>query len=97
MAAEKALQRGLARIEKASPALKRAEPEKKLQGAVIVMQPKTGYLLAMVGGRNYNESQFNRATQAKRQPGSAFKPLFSSVDWTSLRPLHGSAMNPKHT
>jgi penicillin-binding protein 1B len=79
MAAEKALQRGLARIEKASPSLKRAEPEKKLQGAVIVMQPKTGYLLAMVGGRNYNESQFNRATQAKRQPAAPSSPSFSSV------------------
>jgi penicillin-binding protein 1B len=43
-AAEKALQRGLARIEKANPSLKRVEPERKLQGAVIVMQPKTGYL-----------------------------------------------------
>jgi penicillin-binding protein 1B len=39
------------------------------------MQPKTGYILAMVGGRNYNVSQFNRITQARRQPGSAFKPF----------------------
>ena len=94
MAAEKALQRGLARIEKTNPTLKRTEPEKKLQGAVIVMQPKTGYLLAMAGGRNYNESQFNRATQAKRQPGSAFKPFvflsglgkFTAASWLSNEP-----------
>jgi len=39
------------------------------------MQPKTGYILAMVGGREYGESQFNRLTQARRQPGSAFKPF----------------------
>jgi penicillin-binding protein 1B len=46
------------------------------------MQPKTGYILAMVGGRNYGDSQFNRITQAKRQPGSAFKPFvfLSSLD-----------------
>ncbi|MBA2671444.1 MAG: PBP1A family penicillin-binding protein [Gemmatimonadetes bacterium] len=45
-----------------------------LQGAVVVMEPHTGYVLAMVGGRDFNHSQFNRATQALRQPGSAFKP-----------------------
>lgn len=44
------------------------------QAAVVVMTP-TGELQAMVGGRSYAKSQFNRATQAKRQPGSAFKPL----------------------
>ncbi len=75
MAAEKALQKGLVRLEKSNPTLTRQDPQKKLQGAVIVMQPKTGYILAMVGGRNYNESQFNRITQARRQPGSAFKPF----------------------
>jgi penicillin-binding protein 1A len=45
-----------------------------LQGAVVVMEPHTGNVLAMVGGRDFNHSQFNRATQALRQPGSAFKP-----------------------
>lgn len=45
-----------------------------IQGAVIVTDHE-GAIRAMVGGRNYNASQFNRATQAKRQPGSAFKPL----------------------
>jgi len=75
MAAEKALKRGLDSLEKANPELNRTDPQKQLQGAVIVMQPKTGYVLAMVGGRNYSASQFNRITQARRQPGSAFKPL----------------------
>jgi len=74
-AAEKALARGLARLEKNNPSLNREEPGKKLQGAIVVMQPKTGYVLAMVGGRDYAVSQFNRVTQAKRQPGSAFKPF----------------------
>jgi penicillin-binding protein 1A len=44
------------------------------QGALVAMSPD-GAVRAMVGGRDYNESQFNRATQAKRQPGSAFKPF----------------------
>lgn len=75
MAAERALRKGLERLEKSDPSLNRTDHEKKLQGAIIVMQPKTGYVLAMVGGRNYSVSQFNRITQARRQPGSAFKPF----------------------
>ncbi len=74
-AAETALKKGLERLEAANPSLKRKTPGESLQGAVIVMQPKTGLILAMVGGRDYGISQFNRATHAKRQPGSAFKPF----------------------
>ena len=47
----------------------------KVNGAIIVMDPHTGRVLAMVGGFSYKLSEFNRATQAKRQPGSAFKPF----------------------
>jgi penicillin-binding protein 1B len=72
-AAEIALSRGLARLETANPKLQRNEG--KLQGAIVVMQPKTGYILAMVGGRSYGESQYNRAANAMRQPGSIFKPF----------------------
>jgi penicillin-binding protein 1B len=80
MAAERALSKGLARLETSRPALERAVAEQKLQGAVVVIQPKTGYILAMVGGRDYSVSQFNRITQAQRQPGSAFKPfVFASA------------------
>lgn len=46
-----------------------------LQGALVAMDPTDGYVRAMVGGRDFNESRFNRATQAKRQSGSAFKPF----------------------
>jgi penicillin-binding protein 1B len=74
-AAERALSNGLERLEKADPTLRRKDAGKKLQGAVLVIQPKTGYILAMVGGRDYSASQFNRVTQAERQPGSAFKPF----------------------
>ena len=45
------------------------------RGALVALDPKTGEILAMVGGRDYRYSQFNRATQARRQIGSAVKPL----------------------
>lgn len=48
---------------------------KSLQGALVAVDPQNGYIKAMVGGRNSSESKFNRATQARRQPGSAFKPF----------------------
>jgi len=81
-AAENALATGLARLERIKPELRREDPAHKLQGAVIVIQPGTGHILALVGGRNYSTSQFNRITQAQRQPGSAFKPFvyLSSLD-----------------
>lgn len=49
--------------------------EQDFQGALIAIDPQTGFIRAMIGGRSYIESQFNRATSAYRQPGSAFKPL----------------------
>ena len=46
-----------------------------VQAAFVAMDPKTGHILAMIGGRDFSVSKFNRATQAKRQPGSSFKPF----------------------
>ncbi|MBK8005178.1 MAG: PBP1A family penicillin-binding protein [Gemmatimonadetes bacterium] len=46
-----------------------------LQGLAVVLEARTGRILAMVGGRDYNDSKFNRAVQALRQPGSTFKPI----------------------
>ena len=46
-----------------------------LQGAFVAVDPRTGAVRAMVGGRDYGDSKFNRATQALRQPGSTFKPI----------------------
>ncbi|MFC1819998.1 penicillin-binding protein 1A [Thermodesulfobacteriota bacterium] len=51
------------------------EQEPEIQGALFSMETKTGKVMAMVGGRNFSVSQFDRATQARRQPGSAFKPI----------------------
>ena len=49
--------------------------EPKVNGAIIVLDPYTGDVLALSGGYSFKKSEFNRATQAKRQPGSAFKPI----------------------
>ncbi|WP_324717020.1 PBP1A family penicillin-binding protein [Carboxydochorda subterranea] len=49
------------------------------QGAIVAIDPRSGDVKAMVGGRDYLESQFNRATEARRQPGSAFKPFVYAV------------------
>ncbi len=46
-----------------------------VEGAIVAMDPHSGRILAMSGGYNFNDSEFNRATQAYRQPGSAFKPF----------------------
>ena len=52
-----------------------AEPEPALEAALVAMDPATGEVRALVGGRDFKTSRFNRATQALRQPGSAFKPF----------------------
>jgi len=51
----------------------------EVSGAMVVEDPQTGRVLAMVGGFSYDQSQFNRATQALRQPGSSFKPIVYSA------------------
>ena len=55
------------------------EQEPLAEAALVCMDAPTGQILAMIGGYDYNRSEFNRATQAKRQPGSAFKPIVYSA------------------
>ncbi|WP_319467703.1 PBP1A family penicillin-binding protein [uncultured Pseudodesulfovibrio sp.] len=55
------------------------EREPLVEGALVSIKPDTGEVPALVGGYSFNKSQFNRATQAKRQPGSAFKPIVYST------------------
>jgi penicillin-binding protein 1B len=74
-AAEGAVSRGLDRLEGRYKYLRRSDPTERLQAALIALDPVTGEVRAMVGGRDYAQSQFNRAIQARRQPGSAFKPF----------------------
>jgi 1A family penicillin-binding protein len=60
-----------------------------LQGAVVIMDARSGDVLALVGGRDFNDSQYNRATQAMRQPGSAFKPfVYAAAVGAGLAPTH---------
>ncbi len=73
--AEKSLRKGLEGLESKDSRLRRSRPEDQLQGALVAIDPKNGAILAMVGGRDYRISQFNRVTDARRQPGSLFKPI----------------------
>lgn len=73
--AERSLVEGLKRLEEAYPHLRKREEEDHLEGAMVVIRPQTGEIKAIVGGRDYQKSQFNRVFQAKRQPGSIFKPF----------------------
>lgn len=84
--AEQALQAGLNRLDQG-----RADSAGPLEGALIVTHPRTGNVLALVGGRDRARSQFNRAIQARRQPGSCFKPFVYAAGFELARsdPEHG--------
>src|SRR5687768_1009435 len=71
-AALDAVRGGLTTVDQLLARRKRPEPA---QAALIAVDPRNGEILAMVGGRSYNQSQYNRATDARRQPGSVFKPF----------------------
>ena len=71
-AAQRAVTEGLTEIENK---LAGNNKPRNVQAAIIAMEPSSGDVLALIGGRSYGTSQFNRATEARRQPGSAFKPF----------------------
>ncbi len=72
-AALDSVRRGLGQVD-ALLARRRRQPA-TAQAALIAVDPRTGEILAMVGGRSYNQTQFNRSVVARRQPGSVFKPF----------------------
>jgi penicillin-binding protein 1A len=76
-AAEHALRHGIDALCERQKCGRNGEP--RPEGALIAIDLATGHVKAMVGGGDFQHSQFNRATQAKRQPGSAFKPLIYSA------------------
>ena len=82
--AAEAVRGGLADLEKGRPAL--AEGPGTLQACLVALRPQTGEVLAMVGGRDYGSSQFDRCTQARRPAGSVFKPF---VYVAALEPREG--------
>src|SRR5216110_1297141 len=69
-----------------------------LQGALVALEANTGYIRAMIGGRDFDDSKYNRATQAIRQPGSTFKPFVYSAAVRAGHPvtemLDDSPLNP---
>ncbi len=70
--AQDAVRSGLTNVDQL---LSRRKRKGKAEAALIAIDPRTGEILAMVGGRSYNQSQYNRAIVARRQPGSVFKPF----------------------
>ncbi|HDT15425.1 MAG TPA: PBP1A family penicillin-binding protein, partial [Firmicutes bacterium] len=73
--AQRVFARHIARLEQQIQRSKKEELKEPLQGALLAMDPNTGHIKAMIGGIDYSKSEFNRAVQAKRQTGSAFKPI----------------------
>ncbi len=65
-----------------------------LQAALVALRPKTGEIVAMVGGRDFLETQFNRATDAQRQPGSVFKPFVYATAINSAYEMNSRVMTP---
>ena len=69
--AQQALERGLDKVQE----IIKKRTTKTVQGSLIAIEPLSGKILALVGGRSYGASQYNRVMQARRQPGSTFKPF----------------------
>ncbi len=72
---EKAIAINLADLEAKHPKLRRREEHERLESCLIALEPQSGKIRAMTGGRDYRTSQLDRITQSKRQPGSVFKPV----------------------
>ncbi len=83
---QQAMDSSLRRLEERHPRLRVAETGRQLEGALLAVEPSTGAIRAMVGGRDYGQSQFNRAVLALRQPGSTFKPV-----------VYAAALDPART
>ncbi len=82
---------GLAALEQAHPQLRRPAGDDRLEAALVALAPHSAEIRVLVGGRDYQESQFDRASKARRQPGSAFKPIVYLAGLLSTGPAH---LNP---
>jgi penicillin-binding protein 1B len=87
--AQQALERGLERVQE----LIKKRTTATVQGSLIALEPSSGKVVALAGGRSYGRSQYNRAVEARRQPGSTFKPFVylaafeATFDDPSLPPI----------
>lgn len=81
-----AVQRGLARLDETMGTA--PEEEASAEAALVAVESRTGAVKAMVGGRDYQRSEFNRAVQGRRQPGSGFKPFvyYSAMERLKINP-----------
>ncbi|HEV2708460.1 MAG TPA: penicillin-binding transpeptidase domain-containing protein, partial [Pyrinomonadaceae bacterium] len=88
--AERAVRRQLDRLEKVY------RGKRTPQAALVALDPRTGHILAMVGGNRYTESQLNRVSDARRQPGSVFKPfVYAAAFEGGLSPISMSTDAPR--
>lgn len=87
LASESAVLEGLRDLEKDLPPQEQGASPEPLQAVLVAIQPKTGTVLALVGGRDYGESSFNRALHSRRQPGSAIKPFITLTALDQLTPV----------
>ncbi len=88
--AQEAVAEGMAALDKQLSARRRGQA----QVALVAVHPKTGEILALVGGRAYNQSQYNRAVTAQRQPGSAFKPFVYLAAFEAMAEERRSDLTP---
>jgi penicillin-binding protein 1B len=90
-AAFESIKEGLVELDEHFATGQRAIPPGTVQASLIAVDPRNGRILSMIGGRNYGDSQFNRITQSRRQPGSIFKPFVFAAAietaYTSPTPL----------
>jgi penicillin-binding protein 1B len=99
-AALDAVRNGLANVDKLLS--RRKKKPQSAQAVLLAVDPRTGDILAMVGGRSYNQSQYNRAIESRRQPGSVFKPFVflaafehaALEGWTDLTPASTTLDEP---
>jgi penicillin-binding protein 1B len=92
--AQEAVGDGIAQVDKQLAARKR---KGTAQAALVAVDPHTGDILAMVGGRAYNQSQYNRAVVTRRQPGSVFKPFVYLAAFESLAETGQPDLTPATT
>jgi len=91
--AHRVVTKKLARLEK----YYKDEKKGKLNASLVAIKPKTGEIVAMIGGKNYQDNQFNRATEAQRQPGSVFKPFVYATAINTAYELSPRKLTPATT
>ncbi|MEZ5319672.1 MAG: PBP1A family penicillin-binding protein [Vicinamibacterales bacterium] len=91
--AQDAVASGMAEVDRRLAA-RRRPPTAQPQAALVAVDPRTGEILAMVGGRSYTRSQYNRAVLARRQPGSVFKPFVYLAAFEEMAEQHRADITP---